>query len=137
MGAKFVVKTDHTQEYIAEFTRKKAAALEAIGAMGEAFAKKECPVDTGRLRNSITHATKQFKGQGQYKDKKGNSYSDATAHTTPDGDAAYIGTNVEYASAVEYGDKAVHKVGGAHFLQKAATGHAQEYKEKVQSILKA
>ena len=30
-------------------------ALEIIGGMAESYAKQKCPVDTGRLRNSITH----------------------------------------------------------------------------------
>ena len=48
--------------------------LEAIGLTAEGHAKKITPVDTGRLRNSISHAT--------------------------DKEAAYIGTNVEYAAFV-------------------------------------
>ena len=48
--------------------------LEAIGLTAEGHAKKITPVDTGRLRNSISHAT--------------------------DKEAAYIGTNVEYAGLV-------------------------------------
>lgn len=46
--------------------------LEAIGMNAEGYAKELSPVDTGRLRNSISHAV--------------------------DEDAAYIGTNVEYAA---------------------------------------
>ena len=48
--------------------------LEAIGLTAETYAKKETPVDTGRLRNSISHET--------------------------DKEAVYIGTNVEYAAFV-------------------------------------
>ena len=33
-----------------------ARALEAIGLTAERYAKADCPVDTGRLRNSISHA---------------------------------------------------------------------------------
>jgi HK97 gp10 family phage protein len=51
--------------------------LEAIGLTAEGHAKKNTPVDTGRLRNSIGHAVE---------DK-----------------AAYIGSNVEYAPYVELG----------------------------------
>lgn len=62
----------------------REAALLATGAAmleGEAEAKKACPVDTGRLKNSITH-----------------TYVDA-------GDAivGQIGSNVEYAPHVEFG----------------------------------
>ena len=33
----------------------KIAALEKMGGTAETYAKKACPVDTGRLRASITH----------------------------------------------------------------------------------
>ena len=33
----------------------KAKALETIGGKAESYAKRLCPVDTGNLRNSITH----------------------------------------------------------------------------------
>lgn len=65
---------DNTDEVLAKFAEAKQRALERIGLQAEGYAKKECPVDTGLLRNSITHAT--------------------------DEDAAYIGTNVEYAPFV-------------------------------------
>ena len=32
-------------------------AAEIIGGMAESYAKELCPVDTGNLRNSITHTT--------------------------------------------------------------------------------
>lgn len=34
-----------------------ARAAEIIGGMAESYAKELCPVDTGNLRNSITHTT--------------------------------------------------------------------------------
>lgn len=34
-----------------------ARAAEIIGGMAESYAKQQCPVDTGNLRNSITHTT--------------------------------------------------------------------------------
>ena len=33
----------------------KARALEIMGGKAETYAKQLCPVDTGNLRNSITH----------------------------------------------------------------------------------
>lgn len=51
-------------------------ALEKCGLVGEGHAKRLCPVDTGNLRNSITHQV-----------DKG-------------GDAVYIGTNSEYGAYV-------------------------------------
>lgn len=85
-----------------------AMALEAIGLTAEAYAKLECPVDTGRLRNSISHAR--------------------------DDHAAYIGTNVIYAPFVELGTS---RMKAQPFLRPAAEGHSAEYKDIVKSALKA
>lgn len=52
--------------------------LEICGGKAETYAKKECPVDTGRLKGSITH-------------QQENEYTEI------------IGTNTEYAPYVEYG----------------------------------
>lgn len=50
--------------------------LEKCGLVAEGYAKKLCPVDTGNLRNSITHVVDEG------------------------GDAVYIGTNSEYGAYV-------------------------------------
>lgn len=78
-----------------------AAALEEIGLVAERFAKEETPVDTGRLRNSITHAIDAGKKE------------------------VYIGTNVEYASYVENG---THGRQGAKMLHNAASQHGDYYR---------
>lgn len=83
-------------------------ALWAIGATAEGYAKRLCPVDTGRLRNSITHVS--------------------------DGESAYIGTNVEYASFVELGTSKMH---ARPYLKPAATQHSDEYKRIAEASLKA
>ena len=54
-----------------QLERATAKALEAMGEVAESHTKAETPVDTGRLRNSMSHAVK--------------------------GHDAYIGTNVYYA----------------------------------------
>ena len=64
-------------------------------------------VDTGRLRNSISH--------------------------TVDGEAAYIGTNVEYAPYVELGARGRK---GKHMLQRAAAEHTDEYKRLMEDSMK-
>lgn len=51
-------------------------ALEKCGLTAEGYAKLLCPVDTGNLRNSITHQVDEG------------------------GDAVYIGTNSEYGAYV-------------------------------------
>jgi hypothetical protein len=50
-----------------------------------------------------------------------------------DGDAAYIGTNVEYAPYVELGAQGREPV---HMLQKAASEHSSEYKRLMEASLK-
>lgn len=70
---------DHSAEVYKELEAACQRALEKCGLVGEGHAKKLCPVDTGNLRNSITHMVN-------------------------DGEkVAYIGTNSEYAVNVECG----------------------------------
>lgn len=127
--------TDNSAIFKAAKDRAVAAALAAIGLTAERHAKENTPVDTGRLRNSITHATAQYSGAGTYTDNEGHGYSDATAMGSPEKDAAYIGTNVEYAKYVETGDSS-HQSGQAHFLRDAAANHGEEYKRIAEIQLK-
>lgn len=102
--------TDNRPEVRKEFNIKAALALSLIGQKAEGYAKDDCPVDTGRLRNSISNKV--------------------------DGKDVYIGTNVEYAPYVEFGDKMHHENGKAHFLRDAATTHGTEYKVITELVLK-
>lgn len=47
---------DNTDEVLRGLEKAIKNGLEAIGITAEAYAKKDTPVDTGRLRNSIAHA---------------------------------------------------------------------------------
>ena len=107
-------------------------ALEQCGMVAEAYAKKSCPVDTGALRNSITHSV------------------DSGEKT------AYVGTNMEYAPYVELGT-GIHASGGRQtpwmyqddagkwhttkgqaareFIKPAAADHAEEYKRIIIATL--
>ena len=101
---------DNTQQVLKALSGPNGAiprGLEAIGLAAEGHAKKETPVDTGRLRNSISHAV--------------------------DDKAAYIGTNVEYAPYVELGAQGRE---GKHMLQRAATEHTSEYKRLLEDAMK-
>lgn len=91
--------TSNVNDILSDLEKGKRNALTAIGLTAETYAKKATPVDTGRLRNSISH--------------------------TVDGEAAYIGSNVEYAPYVELGTS---RAKAHHMLQKAATEHSAEYK---------
>lgn len=104
MGVTF---TDNSAKVLELLNQKKKLALLAVGAAAEGHAKAITPVDTGRLRNSISHAA--------------------------DNDAAYIGTNVEYAPYVEFGT--VHNK-AHHMLKRAATEHGAEYSAIVKAAMK-
>ena len=65
---------DNSKQILSALEKGIKNGLEAIGLTAETYAKKATPVDTGRLRNSISHET--------------------------DKEAVYIGTNVEYAAFV-------------------------------------
>lgn len=67
---------DHSAEVSAEIKAALLRGLEKIGLVAEGYAKKLCPVDTGNLRNSITHVVDEG------------------------GDAVYIGTNSDYGAYV-------------------------------------
>lgn len=47
--------TDNSGLAVAELQTVCVRALEKCGLVGEGYAKQLCPVDTGNLRNSITH----------------------------------------------------------------------------------
>ena len=87
-------------------------ALEAIGMQAENYARVNCPVDTGRLKNSLTHQVDTGKKM------------------------VAIGTNVEYAKYVELLDRLHHNVGQAHFLRDSVTKHTKEYEEIAKTALR-
>lgn len=70
---------DNSGEILREFGEAVQRALERVGEQAEGYAKDLAPVDTGQLRNSISHAVDESEP------------------------AAYIGTNLEYAPYVELG----------------------------------
>lgn len=126
--------TDNSKIFKNAKDQAVARALENMGKTAERHAKEKCPVDTGRLRNSITHATTAYSGQGTYTDREGNSYSDATATGTPKKNEVYIGTNVEYAKYIEEGSS--RNKNAVHFLRDAAANHSEEYKRIMEIQLK-
>lgn len=99
----------HKDEVLQQLSRAVATALEKCGLLAEGYAKKLCPVDTGRLRNSIAHAVA---------DKE---------------QAAYIGSNVTYAPNVELGT--VHQK-AQPYLHPAVARHADEYKKIIKEAMK-
>lgn len=126
---------DNSKEVSAAIKEALLRGLEKCGLAGEGYAKRLCPVDTGNLRNSITHAVDE------------------------DEPAAYIGTNSEYAPYVELGTGKYAEGGGGRptplvyqddkgnwhythgnkpqpFLKPAAADHASQYRKILEDELK-
>lgn len=124
---------DNSDIVLEEFQAAALRALEKCGLTAEGYAKRLCPVDTGNLRNSITHSV-------------------------DDGEpAAYIGSNSEYAAYVELGTGQYYPGGrptpwvyqDAHgnwhmthgqraqpYLKPAVADHAQTYRNIIEEELK-
>lgn len=116
-----VTGDDQTKTLIAKNNTKQVqeaiddalvAALTEIGISCERFAKTACPVDTGRLRNSIT-------------------WQLSTAEKS-----VYVGTNVEYAFSVHEGTGSNKGKGPRRFLKNAAANHEKYYEEILTKHLK-
>lgn len=95
------IRQDNREAIADAIDRALVAALEEVGLVAEGYAKRACPVDTGRLRNSITHIV-----------------DEGTRHVV-------IGTNVEYAPYVELGTR---RQKPQPFLKPAANDHTSTYK---------
>lgn len=126
---------DNSKEVSAAIEAAILRGLEKCGLVAEGYAKKLCPVDTGNLRNSITHVV----------DKE-----------EP---AVYIGTNSEYGPYVELGTGIYAEGGGGRptpwvyqdakgnwhytrgnkaqpYLKPALADHAQQYRDILINELK-
>lgn len=125
---------DHSAEVYKELEAACQRALEKCGQVAEGYAKKLCPVDTGNLRNSITHTV-----------------ADSGER------AAYIGTNSEYGVYVECGT-GIYYPGGRQtpwvyqdakgdwhlthgqraqpFVKPAVAEHGEQYRKIIESELK-
>lgn len=75
-GKTHIEITDNSGLAKEELQAVRLRILEKWGLTGEGYAKKNCPVDTGNLRNSITHRVDEGGG------------------------AVYIGTDSEYGAYV-------------------------------------
>lgn len=100
---------DNSNKVLSLFDGSTTRGLDAIGATAERYAKKDCPVDTGRLRNSITYETRTLSKE------------------------VYIGTNVEYGPYVELGTS---RMAARPFIRPAASNHPDEYKRLMEDSLK-
>lgn len=139
------MKIKDNSDYVLKVLDEKTKdALELIGGQAERYAKLDCPVDTGLLRNSITYAVSGGETAiGSYKanrPRKGKDEVEKRAYSGTVGAkneaTVYIGTNIEYAKKVEYGDNIKHTTGKAHFLRDAVTSHSDKYKRIAEKVLK-
>ena len=127
-----VTLDDHSGEVLSALDAAIARGLETCGLVAEGYAKKLCPVDTGNLRNSITH-------------------------TVDSGEkAAYVGTDSEYAVYVEMGTgkfvtggrptpwvykdakgnwHMTHGQRAKPYIKPAVADHAQQYQKIIKSEL--
>lgn len=106
------IREDNADQFESQTKSAVERALEKIGLVAEGYAVKLCPVDTGRLRSSITHVIDSGEA------------------------AVYIGTNVEYAPYQELGTSRRDAAnGGRGFLRPAATDHADTYRSILKSEL--
>ena len=100
---------DNSKEISEDIKAALLRGLETCGLVAEGYAKKLAPVDTGNLRNSITHEV-------------------------DDGElAAYIGTNVEYAPYQELG---TINMTANPFLKPSVADHANTYRKIIENELK-
>lgn len=123
---------DNTDEAIKALKLQLAIGLAAVGEEMEGKAKDGCPVDTGRLRDSIVYVTQHATGNSGPMAVG----DDSAPRGTPDEYEVQVGTNVVYAPYQEFGDNMSHKTGGAHFLRNAASSNQARYKALLEAALK-
>lgn len=104
---------DHSDDYMRAFMGALPAALEAIGIHIEGEAKEELEntprrIDTGNLRNSITHQVVESEG------------------------VVYVGTNVEYALYVHEGTS---KMEANRFLTNAVDRNRDQINQYLKDAL--
>ena len=100
---------DNSKEVSEDIKAALLRGLETCGLVAEGYAKKLAPVDTGNLRNSITHTVDEEEP------------------------AAYIGTNVEYAPYQELGT--IH-MKAQPFLKPAVAANANIYRKIIEDEMK-
>jgi len=104
-----VTVTSYLPDVIYSLEHAKRVALETLGLVCTRYAALNAPVDTGRLRNSITYKI------------------------VIDEEAVYVGTNVEYAPYVELGTS---KRKPHPYIKPAVEDHKAEYKQIINDVFK-
>lgn len=98
----------YKEERQKEIIDKLQQNLIKAGSLVEGEAKYLCPVDTGRLRGSIST---NWTGSGMVRGKTGPPAKDEDGVSQPSGGKdtfeVVVGTNVEYGHAVEFGTQKI------------------------------
>lgn len=138
-----VKMTDNTDELLKELEFLEEKALVTVGGEAEGDAKIEIEssprrVDTGRLRNSITWATRTEHSEVDTNLEKPND--DASAEDGVNSSQAgerevVIGTNVEYAAKVHEGD-AKEGLDPNRFLRNAIERNSEKYRGIIDDTLR-
>lgn len=122
--------TDNSPQFKAALEQACARALEIVGGKAESYAKGLVPVDTGTLRNSITHQV------------DGNTVMIGSAvHYAP---YVELGTGKEYSPPPEWMQNNAergHGLGSYNrnpkpYLRPAVENHIDEYKNVIENELK-
>ena len=134
-----MIKDDNTSQFLNALDEAVARALETIGMKCERYAKIELDntprrIDTGLLRNSITHALfGKPPAITSYHADTGDGSGKYSGTAENKKDTVFIGTNVEYAQYVHFGTTRMTK---NEFIKNAVDRHMDEYKEIVKSEMK-
>ena len=104
-------------------------ALEDIGQQAEDYVSDIAPFDTGRLAGSITHATKEYHSDG----REPAEPQDYKMGDKPEKFKVYIGTNVKYAPALEFG---TDRQKAQPYIRPGIKNHIQEFKQIVEEDLR-
>jgi HK97 gp10 family phage protein len=146
MGFDFQMRNDRTKEVKEQVADRALVALDAVGMQASSLAKMELQkspmrVDTGLLRNSITHAVAgkpaAIGGYSADTTKNGRENSGSYAGTAPAPDNpeqpfVLVGTNVEYALYVHEGTSHMEP---NRFLKNALMNNRAELEKIIQNVL--
>ena len=146
MGFEFHVASDNTEIVKQQIRDKALVALDAAGMQAASLAKMELQkspqrVDTGLLRNSITHAVcGKPAAIGEYRadsPKAGRPSSGSYSGTAPAADTpqtpfVLVGSNVEYALYVHEGTS---RMAPNRFITNAMRNNAPELQKIIQNVL--
>lgn len=145
------------EELLALLDQIAEVVLTDWGQTVERYAKDKVPVDTGRLKNSITWALggkgaaiTEYSGSDTHGNNPSTSkrgiagkpappphtghYSGTAPKDTERKRSVYVGTNVKYAQYVELGTK---RMGPRPFLKPAVIDHISEYMDILREYLGA